>query len=990
MLKQNDTKDADHMNKKYTNQIFNGQYNAGKAILLSVIVLVLTVRGYAQNPTANLDAYYSMFDPQHSKTGFLFNKGFDSPGSLREYALDSTDVSSFVVGSATNWKRLYKSLQRSEVLKGKATIFPELTKTLSMYAKDEVIPIGIINVDGEYLDPELIPQYYDGNSRKLKISAPYEKVKVFAISNLKSVSRGTTVNFAIDPALYFSNAKDRVRGLQIDFGDGSGYRQLSFVKQVIRVTYGNSGEHSLRMKLVFSNGEFLSYSQITVKGSTQEKPDLTGNVTTDAGLSSRGVSGGGYEVYYGCDNVLDRPIIIVEGFDPLYDRPISDIFNDYNEAGFITNMRAFGYDVAIFKFANNHGLIQDNAQAVKALLADINTLKTGNFENILIGESMGGLVARVALAQLEASNVDHKVGLYVSYDSPHKGANIPLGIQELASDANSITFIEVLSVLIDVSASLSTITEIFDLDEDKLADLVDANNSPASRQMLIRHRDHMSGANPDYVAFQNFLNTTGYPSRSRNVALINGSNTGRQQITENGDGLLSIGEKYVSKHEDCNCCVMNWDIDAWVSPVSTTQMVSHILIKPSTAIPCVFGPATTDRKGTGTFDQKPWDIAPGSSSSAKGGSTDQDRFTFVPSVSAIDLNTSLIDGTNGLFYFNENPPSLLRGKANLIAANQTPFDDIWASGSNYHHVNVAVTNFDDIETYEIMPENMYLQDKTVDGGRNRDYKASVLLHSGMNVHPTSFGSKIVNQNNFVIASGSKVSFTAGQQIRLLPGFQASSGSTFLARIIPSNSCTVTPTGLRIANELGGEESTYEPMGPLPLIQISQTENRATFDVVNYEDDNDVPYSWTVVGENFQLASGTKRFNAMNLEPGQYTVYASVKNRTASRVFQVDKKEGQESKPRAMSETSSSTLSVYPNPSSNELVVSFRNDTESDVHIYIDDINGRFIKTLSNGSSAKTAGNYSETFDISSMPRGVYLLVVEKGFRKEVQKIVILK
>jgi hypothetical protein len=41
-----------------------------------------------------------------------------------------------------------------------------------------------------------------------------------------------------------------------------------------------------------------------------------------------------------------------------------------------------------------------------------------------MGESMGGILGRIALKQLENEGFDHQIGLYVSYDAPHKGAYV--------------------------------------------------------------------------------------------------------------------------------------------------------------------------------------------------------------------------------------------------------------------------------------------------------------------------------------------------------------------------------------------------------------------------------------------------------------------------------------------------------------------------------------------------------------------------------------
>ena len=52
-------------------------------------------------------------------------------------------------------------------------------------------------------------------------------------------------------------------------------------------------------------------------------------------------------------------------------------------------------------------------------------------ETIVFGASMGGQVARFALAWMEQQGLCHRSKLYVSFDSPHRGANVPVGIQHM-------------------------------------------------------------------------------------------------------------------------------------------------------------------------------------------------------------------------------------------------------------------------------------------------------------------------------------------------------------------------------------------------------------------------------------------------------------------------------------------------------------------------------------------------------------------------------
>ena len=44
---------------------------------------------------------------------------------------------------------------------------------------------------------------------------------------------------------------------------------------------------------------------------------------------------------------------------------------------------------------------------------------------------MGGLIARYGLSFMEQNSMNHETRLYISFDSPHLGANIPVSFQYL-------------------------------------------------------------------------------------------------------------------------------------------------------------------------------------------------------------------------------------------------------------------------------------------------------------------------------------------------------------------------------------------------------------------------------------------------------------------------------------------------------------------------------------------------------------------------------
>jgi triacylglycerol esterase/lipase EstA (alpha/beta hydrolase family) len=59
-------------------------------------------------------------------------------------------------------------------------------------------------------------------------------------------------------------------------------------------------------------------------------------------------------------------------------------------------------------------------------------------QNIILGYSMGGLVARYGLAQMVRNGQNTQTRLLLTLDSPHHGANFPLGLQHLALAAASV------------------------------------------------------------------------------------------------------------------------------------------------------------------------------------------------------------------------------------------------------------------------------------------------------------------------------------------------------------------------------------------------------------------------------------------------------------------------------------------------------------------------------------------------------------------------
>jgi pimeloyl-ACP methyl ester carboxylesterase len=256
-----------------------------------------------------------------------------------------------------------------------------------------------------------------------------------------------------------------------------------------------------------------------------------------AGLAYLGVAGSGdYTCWDENDNVIQlnevtQPLIFVEGIDPntvfapngsidAIDMHTA-ISSTYSVSTITTSLReqiqALGYDLIVLNFNNGGDYIQRNAYVLEELIEIIHRELGEEAQPVVVGYSMGGVVARYALAHMESRGLRHWCPLFVSFDAPQQGANVPLGLQALTQ--------------------ISSIASIAQAD---LALAVANLNCQAARQ-LVRYR-LTSALQPDGFALQKsqeyvdffdemskLNNCLGFPTQSRNIAISLGSGEGVPQ-----------------------------------------------------------------------------------------------------------------------------------------------------------------------------------------------------------------------------------------------------------------------------------------------------------------------------------------------------------------------------------------------------------------------------------------------------------------------------
>ncbi|WJV47926.1 esterase/lipase family protein [Streptomyces flavofungini] len=232
--------------------------------------------------------------------------------------------------------------------------------------------------------------------------------------------------------------------------------------------------------------------------------------------------GGTAWVYRGEGNsALTRPVLLADGFNtgpstPDFSWNALDFTSPFP---FLSELRRRGRDVVLIGYHERSASILDNAQATITAIQRAAAERAGGHPLVVGGFSMGGLVTRYALAKMESEpgGPDHGTRLYFSYDSPHRGAWIPIALQAFAHYIRKLD-----------------------------ARFSDQINSAASRQLLAQHIAEWQDAPAVDKEREEFLaelaRVGNWPRQPRTIGVANGVGTGEGNGIRPGvDAVLGKG-----------------------------------------------------------------------------------------------------------------------------------------------------------------------------------------------------------------------------------------------------------------------------------------------------------------------------------------------------------------------------------------------------------------------------------------------------------------
>lgn len=281
-----------------------------------------------------------------------------------------------------------------------------------------------------------------------RTESPYIRDTMMCLAALRSKTEGLDIDYVLPEQIVMSNL-GLPDSLWIDFDDGTDYTLID-TNDIYTIHYTDFEVHVLTVKAKWSNGE-LFYAKTEIEnipetsGLINGMPSGYNNIPDDSFVLNRDT----ISIFYGspCKKLL-KPLIFIEGINIAKLNP-----NDYKEMiirltfekdgkvqkvaipdgkSVWDDFAKMGYDIIYYNFELGDGDLIENSNRVAKFIDWVNKEKKKNksiHQNVVIGASMGGVVGYRALRTMEINGPAHDARILITFDSPLKGANVPLGLQ---------------------------------------------------------------------------------------------------------------------------------------------------------------------------------------------------------------------------------------------------------------------------------------------------------------------------------------------------------------------------------------------------------------------------------------------------------------------------------------------------------------------------------------------------------------------------------
>lgn len=511
-------------------------------LLVPLFAVLLAGLCHAQNQTLpqQLSNLYAPLDKSQLATGYLYDLSVPMVEPLRYAGVlnDSnyTDINTFgmVYGEMLNAQTLFatSTLPTPSIYldKIKSMHFGEPLKiALLAWKYERILPTAIQNNQIYYQNGQI----FDVLNRN---TSPYFQDTTFVAAPLSYEAPGLEPMIYLPTDLWLTNL-EVIPTIYLNVSDGSGWKAIH-PGDTIQAHYANSGTKDVQIRLNYNGRTAYCHFHLLIKDPIAEERDpgmrwpqelykqfpvtSSKSFLDPTGLNAPGMAT--MHIFYNtqnCPGRMLRPLIVIEGYEEpgitestygrMFDLLDGKVLN--NKTKNLTDyLYPAEYDLIYVDLANGSDWIERNAYVVEEVIKKVNELKAaaGSTEqNVVIGVSMGGVCSKFALLDMQTSGLDHDTRLFITYDSPLRGANIPIGTQCLVKYIRD-----------NVGTSIPAVEKVWN-----------AINAPTPSELLFYH---INSALPDNTAepinpvratFMASMDAMG-ALNMRHVALSNGSASG--------------------------------------------------------------------------------------------------------------------------------------------------------------------------------------------------------------------------------------------------------------------------------------------------------------------------------------------------------------------------------------------------------------------------------------------------------------------------------
>jgi hypothetical protein len=608
-------------------------------------ILVLAGGAFAGPIEDGLQEALGSLDTRELRTGVLYDRVLPLSG-IERFSGDAGAA----VSSRGLWRQLYEELRRASAdPTGRAPAQALLERARG---RQDAVPLALLFDRYERIRADAL----DRGALALRAGRlvrgrgeAFELRTAFAAAALREWTyRGREVRFVLGRDDYFSNLGGQPPRLEADLDDGAGFRAMSFDVPLI-ARYGVPGVNTLRLRATTGDGEVREAAlAFDVRALATPAPDDTLHITGTVPYLGGVASADAYVYLAAGRTQLVNPAVVVEGFDLDNSMNWDELYALLNQENLLESLRADGYDAVVLNFTDATDYLQRNAFTLVELLQQLRATLGPEATVALAGASMGGLVGRYALAYMESQALPDPVRTFISFDTPHLGADIPLGIQHWV--------------------------RFFASQSADAAYLLSRLDRPAARQMLVYHySDPPVGAAPDPLRTTftaDLAALGGWPSQPRLVAIANGSNNGT------GQGFAPGAQIIRWSYSNLLVEILG---NVWAVPNATNTKIFDGRIR------ILF---STTAQSVSVNSTQPYDNAPGGSRATMAEmdavpAPYGDIVALYPSHCFIPTVSALAYGAPDLYHDISADPDPL---------SHTPFDAIYAQATNQGHVAITPQN----------------------------------------------------------------------------------------------------------------------------------------------------------------------------------------------------------------------------------------------------------------------------------------------------------